>query len=101
MESQWQWLPSGNERHIVIPNTRLGDKLAAEFSRKLDIAVDDCRVFKHNAGKQIPNINYNFKQDLLQEIDVELLKTINMAPHERVLDVRLIPFRKNVCTTRL
>ena len=69
---------------LSFPILTLEDKIAIEFSGKLDDAVDDCRVFKHNAGKQIPNINYNFKQDLLQEIDVALLKTINMAPHERV-----------------
>ena len=62
----------------------LENKIAIEFSRKLDNAVDDCRVFKHNAGKQIPNINYNYKQELLQELDNELLKTINMTPHKRV-----------------
>jgi hypothetical protein len=86
----WWWRVNGNGFQVEMkdilsfPILVVGDKLAAEFSRKLDIAVDDCRVFKHNAGKQIPNINYNFKQDLLQEIDVALLKTINMAPHERV-----------------
>ena len=86
----WWWRVNGNGFQVEMkdilsfPILVVGDKMAAEFSRKLDVAVDDCRVFKHNAGKQIPNINYNFKQDLLQEIDVALLKTINMTPHERV-----------------
>jgi hypothetical protein len=62
----------------------MNGKIAADFSKKLDDAVDDCRVFKQNAGKQIPNINYNYRQDLLQEIDKALLETINMKPHERV-----------------
>jgi hypothetical protein len=86
----WWWRVNGNGFQVEMkdilsfPILTLEDKIAIEFSGKLDDAVDDCRVFKHNAGKQIPNINYNFKQDLLQEIDVALLKTINMTPHERV-----------------
>ena len=65
----------------LLPLTK--DK-AREFSKKLDQSVDECRVFKHNAGKQIPNINYNYKQELLQQIDVELLKTLDLVPHERI-----------------
>ena len=94
----WWWRVNGNGFQVEtkdilsFPILSLDSKIAAQFSRKLDGAVEDCRVFKHNAGKQIPNINYNFKQDLLQEIDVELLKTINMTPHERYLDARRIPY---------
>ena len=86
----WWWRVNGNGFQVEMkdilsfPILTLENKIAMEFSRKLDNAVDDCRVFKHNAGKQIPNINYNYKQDLLQELDKELLKTINMTPHERV-----------------
>ena len=69
---------------LSFPILTLENKIAIEFSRKLDDAVDDCRVFKHNAGKQLPNINYKYKQELLQGLDKELLKTINMTPHERV-----------------
>ena len=86
----WWWRVNGNgfqvEKKDILsfPILTLENKIAAEFSGKLDDAVDDCRVFKHNAGKQIPNINYNYKQELLQELDKELLKTINMTPHKRV-----------------
>jgi len=86
----WWWRVNGNGFQVEMkdilsfPILTLENKIAMEFSRKLDDAVDDCRVFKHNAGKQIPNINYNYKQELLQELDKELLKTINMTPHERV-----------------
>jgi hypothetical protein len=86
----WWWRVNGNGFQVEMkdilsfPILVIGDKMAAEFSRKLDDAVDDCRVFKHNAGKQIPNINYNYKQELLQELDKALLKTINMTPHKRV-----------------
>ena len=86
----WWWRVNGNGFQVEMkdilsfPILALKNKIAAEFSKKLDDAVDDCRVFKHNAGKQIPNINYNYKQGLLQELDKALLKTINMTPHERV-----------------
>ena len=86
----WWWRINGNGFQVEMkdilsfPILALENKIAAEFSKKLDDAVDDCRVFKHNAGKQIPNINYNYKQELLQELDNELLKTINMTPHKRV-----------------
>jgi hypothetical protein len=86
----WWWRINGNGFQVEMkdilsfPILALENKVAAEFSKKLDDAVDDCRVFKHNAGKQIPNINYNYKQELLQELDNELLKTINMTPHKRV-----------------
>jgi len=86
----WWWRVNGNGFQVEMkdilsfPILTLENKIAAEFSKRLDEAVDDCRVFKHNAGKQIPNINYNYKQELLQELDKALLKTINMTPHERV-----------------
>ena len=86
----WWWRINGNgfqvEKKDILsfPILTLENKVAVEFSKKLDDAVDDCRVFKHNAGKRIPNINYNYKQELLQELDKELLKTINVTPHKRV-----------------
>ena len=86
----WWWRVNGNGFQVEMkdilsfPILTLENKIAIEFSRKLDNAVDDCRVFKHNAGKQIPNINYNYKQELLQKLDKELLETIKMTPHERV-----------------
>ncbi|MDA1167643.1 MAG: Eco57I restriction-modification methylase domain-containing protein, partial [archaeon] len=86
----WWWRVNGNGFQVEIndilsfPLLEMNGKIAADFSKKLDDAVDDCRVFKQNAGKQIPNINYNYRQDLLQEIDKALLETINMKPHERV-----------------
>ena len=57
---------------------------ARNLSMKLDEVTDDCRVFKRNAGKDIPNINYNHRQDILQEIDIALLDSIGTAPHSRV-----------------
>ena len=41
-----------------------------------------------NAGKKIPNINYNLRQDILQEIDQALLKSIGMIPHSRIFECK-------------
>ena len=86
----WWWRVNGNGFQVEMkdilsfPLLPLPKDKAREFSKKLDESVDECRVFKHNAGKQIPNINYNYKQELLQQIDVELLKTLDLVPHERI-----------------
>ena len=59
-------------------------ELAIKYSKQLDDALDQCRVFKRNAGKDIPNVNYNFRQDILQKIDKALLKSIDCQPHSRI-----------------
>jgi len=90
----WWWRVNGNGFQVEMkdilsfPILGLENKLAVKFSKKLDDAVDDCRVFKHNAGKQIPNINYNYKQKLLQEIDKSLLQSINLQPHKRIFECK-------------
>jgi hypothetical protein len=71
----WWWRVNGNGFQVEMKNVLsfpllpLKREKAVEFSSQLDDCLDQCRVFKHNAGKQIPNINYNFKQNLLQSID--------------------------------
>ena len=61
----------------------LEQKKVARFDKELISAEKDCKVFKRNAGKDIPNINFNFRQDLLQEIDKFVLDSISMKPHQR------------------
>ena len=86
----WWWRVNGNGFQVEMKNVLsfpllpLKKEKAVDFSNQLDDCLDQCRVFKHNAGKQIPNINYNFKQNLLQSIDSALLNSIQMTPHERV-----------------
>jgi hypothetical protein len=86
----WWWRINGNgfqvEKKDILsfPLLLLNEKLARKFSKSLDDSVDECRVFKSNAGKQIPNINYNYKQELLQAIDKALLETIDLEIHERI-----------------
>ena len=86
----WWWRVNGNgfqvEKKDILsfPLLPINLKLAATYSKQLDGALDKCRVFKRNAGKDIPNINYNYRQDILQDIDTGLLQSIDMRPHSRV-----------------
>jgi hypothetical protein len=86
----WWWRVHGNgfqvEKKDIMnfPLLPIDPGLARKYSKKLNEALDECRVFKQNAGKKIPNINYNYRQDILQEIDSALLASIDLSPHDRV-----------------
>jgi len=86
----WWWRVNGNgfqvEKKDILsfPILSVDDKSSSDLSNKLEMALDSCRVFKRNAGKDIPNINYNYRQDILQEIDMVLLNSIDKFPHERI-----------------
>jgi hypothetical protein len=86
----WWWRVNGNgfqvdKKDILsFPILPVDDKTSSDLSNKLEMALDSCRVFKRNAGKDIPNINYNYRQDILQEIDMVLLNSIDKFPHERI-----------------
>ena len=86
----WWWRVNGNgfqvEKKDILsfPILPVDDKSSSELSNKLEKALDSCRVFKRNAGKDIPNINYNYRQDILQEIDMILLNSIDKTPHGRI-----------------
>lgn len=90
----WWWRVYGNgfqvEKKDIMnfPLLPVDPKLAEKYSKKLDAAIDECRVFKHNAGKQIPNINYNYRQDILKEIDALLLESIRLTPHARIFNCK-------------
>ena len=90
----WWWRVYGNgfqvEKKDIMnfPLLPVDLKLAEKYSKKLDAAIDECRVFKHNAGKQIPNINYNYRQDILKEIDALLLESIRLTPHARIFNCK-------------
>ena len=73
---------------MKFPLLPVDPKIAEKYSKKLDAAIDECRVFKHNAGKQIPNINYNYRQDILKEIDALLLESIGLTPHARIFNCK-------------
>jgi hypothetical protein len=80
----WWWRVFGNgfqvEQRDVdsFPLLDLNPEAAKRFSRALIDSEEDCLVFKRNAGKDIPNINYNYAQGLVREIDDEIFKTLHM-----------------------
>ena len=86
----WWWRVNGNgfqvEKKDILsfPVLPVDKKISFKLSNKLEKALDSCRVIKRNAGKDIPNINYNYRQDILQEIDMILLNSIDKSPHERI-----------------
>jgi len=86
----WWWRVNGNGFQVEMKNILsfpllpIDSKLAAKYSKELDGALDQCRVFKRNAGKDIPNINYNIRQDILHQIDNSLLQSIGVQPHSRI-----------------
>ena len=90
----WWWRVCGNgfqvEKKDIMkfPLLPVDWEIAEIYSKKLDAAIDECRVFKHNAGKQIPNINYNYRQDILKEIDALLLESIGLTPHARIFNCK-------------
>ena len=86
----WWWRVMGNGFQIEMKDVKsfpllsLSEKDTKRFDDALLAAEEDCKVFKRNAGKDVPNINFNIRQDILQDIDKAALATIGMEPHERV-----------------
>lgn len=80
----WWWRVFGNgfqvEQRDVdsFPLLDITSETAKRFSKALIGSEEDCLVFKRNAGKDIPNINYNYAQGLVHEIDDEIFKTLQM-----------------------
>ena len=80
----WWWRVFGNgfqvEQRDVdsFPLLDLSPETAKRFSKALIDSEKDCLVFKRNAGKDIPNINYNYAQGLVHEIDDEIFKTLHI-----------------------
>jgi len=80
----WWWRVFGNgfqvEQRDVdsFPLFDIAPETAKRFSRALIDSEEDCLVFKRNAGKDIPNINYNYAQSLVHTIDDEIFKTLHI-----------------------
>ena len=81
----WWWRVMGNGFQIsrsdveLFPLIQIDHDFAIEMSYRLLRAEKECRVFKKNAGKMIPNINFNYRQDLLLEIDAEVMKALGLT----------------------
>lgn len=81
----WWWRVFGNgfqvEQRDVdsFPLVNISLEKAKRFNQLLVAAEKNCLVFKRNAGKDIPNINYNYAQDLIQDIDSEIFRLLQVG----------------------
>ena len=75
----WWWRVIGNGFQLekgdidCFPMIKLDPQRALILSQRLSQAEESCRVVKKNAGKDIPNVNFNYSMDLILEIDDEIL----------------------------
>ncbi len=87
----WWWRVIGNgfqlERGDIdcFPMIPIDPQRASLLSRRLSKAEDSCRVIKRNAGKDIPNVNYNYSMDLILEIDSEILSSFSDLDFDFIL----------------
>jgi len=102
----WWWRVMGNGFQVEMKDVKsfplfdLDQKKVARFHQQLVSAEEECKVFKRNAGKDIPNINFNFRQDLLQKIDKFVLESINTKPHQRVFGCKTNSLRGDMTDLR-
>ena len=86
----WWWRVYGNGFQVDMdtinrfPLLSVDKSVADELSEKLKFAMPECESVKFNAGKDIINFNYNFRQDIISEIDKVLLDSIKTEPHKRI-----------------
>lgn len=80
----WWWRVMGNGFQVELrdvhefPLLSLKTSFFESMSQSLLDAESGCRVVKRNAGKDIPNINFNFRQDLLAYIDSEIMDCLDL-----------------------
>jgi hypothetical protein len=86
----WWWRVFGNGFQIdsgdvgLFPLIPIPLEVAKELSLELISAESQCTVNKRNAGQDIPNVNYNFRQDILQKIDKTIFKALGLQFNGRV-----------------
>ena len=87
----WWWRVIGNGFQLekgdieCFPLIQLDSQRASLLSQRLSRAEKSCKVTKRNAGKDIPNINYNFSMDLIREIDSEILSCFDDLEYDFIL----------------
>jgi len=86
----WWWRVFGNGFQIdsrdvnLFPLIPIPSEVARKLSLELLSAESECIVNKRNAGKDIPNINYNYRQDILQKIDKAIFEALGVQNHDQV-----------------
>ena len=87
----WWWRVVGNGFQLekgdieCFPLVKLDSHRAAMLSQRLFLAEKSCRVTKRNAGKDIPNVNYNYSMELIREIDSEILSCFSGLEYDFIL----------------
>mgnify|MGYP001232626348 CR=1 FL=1 len=85
----WRVMSNGfqleNRDVLEFPSLPISDEEAIRLSGMLIDAAEECLVYKQNAGRPIPNLNYNIRQDILQQIDASLLESIGEEPYDEIL----------------
>ena len=74
-----------NRDVLEFPSLPITDEEAIRLSRLLIEASEGCLVYKQNAGRAVPNFNYNIRQDILRQIDDLLLSSIGEQPYNELL----------------
>jgi hypothetical protein len=88
----WWWRVFGNGFQIetkdveTFPLIPLDKGFCDRMSKELKDAEEECEVFKRNAGKDVPNVNYNFIQDKIKEIDNKIFSYLRIANLPRVFE---------------
>jgi hypothetical protein len=78
----WLWRVLGDGFHVTLreiescPLPSSTDESFRVIAAKLRRAIPECTVFKAYRGKQIPNVNFNRRMDLLWEADEWILRSI-------------------------
>jgi hypothetical protein len=85
----WRVMSNGfqveNRDVLEFPSLPITDEEAIRLSRLLIEASEGCLVYKQNAGRAVPNFNYNIRQDILRQIDDLLLSSIGEQPYNELL----------------
>ena len=88
----WWWRVYGNGFNVeskdveTFPLIPLEKDFCDRMSKELRDAEEECKVFKRNAGKDIPNVNYNLVQDKIKEIDNKIFSYLNEDSIPRIFE---------------
>ena len=90
----WWWRLFGNGFQLeskdveTFPLVPLDSEFCNKLSKELIKAEKECTVFKRNSGKDVPNVNYNFKQQIVKEIDNKIATCLGVDLHRRIFSCK-------------
>ena len=82
----WFWRAFGDGFDVAprdvydfpLPNMFIQQEKIDKLAEKLNSVIPECRVYKLNGGKLIPNINFNKRPDILQQIDQWICESLGI-----------------------